>query len=476
MSRSQEARAVTRPAPYKGDPMLNPCSADIPVSEVSIASLGQAKVPSPLPYVHMMDCGHTTLCLDQEHGEDLESSHTLVFETAGPRSRLYFDPGKTKCAIVTCGGLCPGLNDVIRSIVLTAYHAYNTPSVLGIRYGLEGFIPSFRHKVMELTPASVEHIHQFGGTLLGSSRGPQSPSEIVDALERLNISVLFVIGGDGSMKAAQAINREVRERNIRISIIGIPKTIDNDISFVPQSFGFDTAVDKATEAIRCAHVEAVGVVNGVGLVKLMGRESGFIAAQAALALREANFVLIPEAPFRLEGEGGLLPALEKRLAERSHAVIIAAEGAGQHLLEHSGARDLSGNPVLGDVGALLKEAISGYFSARHIPVSLKYIDPSYIIRSVPANANDRVYCGFLGQHAVHAAMAGRTGMVVAKIMDRYVHIPLEFVTRTRRKVNVRSGLWRAVLESTGQGELAGMFPAEADTCAAAGPGLGTVVA
>ena len=427
------------------------------VREIPIATLGPAKIPSPLPYGEMLDTDRILLSLNREYDEDLDAGQTLVFEEAGPRKELYFDPGKTKCAIVTCGGLCPGLNDVIRSIVLEAHHAYNTPSVLGIRYGLEGFIPSCHHNVMELTPASVEHIHQFGGTLLGSSRGPQDPVEIVDALERLNVSILFVIGGDGSMKAASTIAQEVRKRNIRISVIGIPKTIDNDINFIPQSFGFDTAVDKATEAIRCAHVEAVGMPNGIGIVKLMGRESGFIAAQASLALREANFVLVPEAPFQLMGRGGLLPALEERLKLRGHAVIIAAEGAGQHLIRHDDSRDASGNPVLADVGSLLRGAITDYFSGK-MPVNIKYIDPSYIIRSVPANANDRVYCGFLGQHAVHAAMAGRTEMVVAKLMEHYVHIPLELVTKKRRRLNIRSGLWRAVLESTGQGELAGMLP------------------
>ena len=430
---------------------------------IAIDSLGEAKIPTPLHYRDMVEAP-TPLILGREYAEEdrlEEEPHckTFLFETAGPRRQLYFDPGKTKCAIVTCGGLCPGLNDVIRAIVLEAYHAYNTPSVLGIRYGLEGFIPACHHPVMELTPSSVEHIHQFGGTLLGSSRGPQDPAEVVDALERLNVSVLFVIGGDGSMKAARAISREVQKRTIRISVIGIPKTIDNDINFVPQSFGFDTAVDKATEAISCAHVEAVGAVNGIGIVKLMGRESGFIAAQAALSLREANFVLIPEAPFQLSGEGGLLPALEQRLKKRGHAVIVAAEGAGQHLMHQDTSHDRSGNPVLADVGLLLKDSITNYFRDR-MPVSLKYIDPSYIIRSVPANANDRVYCGFLGQYAVHAAMAGRTNMVVAKIMDRFVHIPLELVTRKRRKLDIRSSLWRAVLESTGQATLLGMLPPE----------------
>ena len=431
----------------------------IPVREIPIATLGQAKIPSPLPYGNMINTGKVMLSLSHEYDEDIDTHQTLLFEEAGPRQDLYFDPGKTKGAIVTCGGLCPGLNDVIRAIVLEAYHAYNTPSVLGIRYGLEGFIPSYSHNVMELTPASVEHIYQFGGTLLGSSRGPQEPSEIVDALERLNVSVLFVIGGDGSMKAASAIAKEVRQRNIRISIIGIPKTIDNDINFVPQSFGFDTAVDKATEAIGCAHVEAVGTPNGIGIVKLMGRESGFIAANASLSMREVNFVLVPEVPFSLYGERGLFPALEKCLAAHSHAVLAVAEGAGQDLLsEHETRCDASGNKALGDITGFLRAKIAEYFSAKKIPYYLKYIDPSYMIRSVPANANDRLYCGFLGQHAVHAAMSGKTGMVVANIMDKFVHLPLELVTRKRRTMSVRSDLWQSVLETTGQGDVMGTSP------------------
>ncbi|HIU17180.1 MAG TPA: ATP-dependent 6-phosphofructokinase [Candidatus Avidesulfovibrio excrementigallinarum] len=427
---------------------------------IEVPRLGEPNVESSLACGAFLDETFTNLCLDRHQATDLESPRSLVFEAAGPRRKLYFDPGKTKCAIVTCGGLCPGLNDVIRAIVLEAHYAYGAPSVLGIRYGLEGFIPEYRHNVMELTPQVVEHIHQFGGTVLGSSRGPQDFAAIVDALERMNISILFVIGGDGSMKAAQAIHDEVSRRNIRIAVVGIPKTIDNDINFVPQSFGFDTAVDKATEAISSAHVEATGTFNGIGLVKLMGRESGFIAAQAALALRDVNFVLVPEAPFELEGPRGLLAAIKRRLEERGHAVILTAEGAGQHLLQSSGQHDASGNLVLGDIGEFLCKRITEYLKAEKIRFSLKYIDPSYLIRSVPANPNDRVYCGFLGQYAVHAAMAGRTGMVVSKIMDRYVHVPLDLVTRKRRTMNVHSGLWRSVLESTGQWEIAGMYPSD----------------
>ncbi len=429
---------------------------------MEIASLGPTKMPSSLPYRDWADDKKINIYVDADFSSEISEPTLLGFEAAGPRKNLYFDPTRAKCAIVTCGGLCPGINDVIRSLVLQAHHAYQVPGILGFRYGLEGFISSYKHKVQEMTVGSVGEIHLFGGTTLGSSRGPQSPEAIVDTLERMNISILFIIGGDGTMKAAASISREIQARNLRISVIGIPKTIDNDINFVPKSFGFDTAVDIATEAIQSAHTEAMCAHNGIGLVKLMGRESGFIAAMATLALKEVNFVLIPEAPFTLHGEGGLLPALHKRLAARKHAVIVVAEGAGQHLLKEEAAKkgdtDASGNYKLGDITSYLKKEIKSYLTEMKMDHVLKAIDPSYMIRSVPANANDRVYCGFLGQHAVHAAMAGRTHMVIAKVQDHFVHLPLDMVTRSRRKLNIQSPVWRAVIESTGQGDLKGMMP------------------
>ncbi len=422
-----------------------------PVEFGRIDRVGEARVPTPVPGPYMGDVPRPFFLDEENCGEDAPDGSSVFLEGAGPRERLYYDPGKVKCAIVTCGGLCPGINDVIRAIVMQACHGYGAASVLGIRYGLEGFIPACRHDVMELTPLSVSDIHSFGGTVLGSSRGPQDAGEIVDALERLNVSMLFVIGGDGSMKAASAIWGEVFRRGLHISVIGIPKTIDNDINFIPKSFGFDSAVDTAATVLRCAHTEALGTHNGVGLVKLMGRESGFIAAQSTLSLGIVNFVLVPEAPFALEGEGGLLGELEKRLARRGHAVIVAAEGAGQHLMgDRERGTDASGNPLLRDVGAFLQARIREHFARRGLPLYLKYIDPSYIIRSVPANSNDRVYCGFLGRHAVHAAMSGRTNMVVAKFFDHFVHLPLPLVTRRRRRLDVRGNYWRSVLESTGQ--------------------------
>ncbi|GFK92377.1 ATP-dependent 6-phosphofructokinase [Fundidesulfovibrio magnetotacticus] len=433
--------------------------------DTRIPVLGPAKVESPLTYCHFVsDEQRVPIRLSPEDLDDGSQESDVLFEPAGPRDTIYFDSSKVKAAIVTCGGLCPGINDVIRAIVMEARHNYNVAATLGIRYGLQGFIPEYGHQIMELDHRNVSNIHEFGGTILGSSRGPQKPEDIVDALERSNIGVLFVIGGDGTLKAARKIYEEVTRRGTRISVIGVPKTIDNDISLVTQSFGFDTAVEKATEAIRCAHTEAIGAKNGIGLVKLMGRESGFIAAQATLALKEVNYVLVPEDPFELHGEHGLLPALERRLADRRHAVIVVAEGAGQHLLRQSGQTDASGNLVLGDVAKLLTSEIGAYLGERGMPHTIKYIDPSYIIRSVPANANDRVYCGFLGQFAVHAAMAGKTGMVVSKVYGRFVHLPFDLVTRRRKKLDLTSDYWRAVLESTGQFAISPMSKKGSPAC------------
>ncbi len=418
-----------------------------------ITRLGACKIPSNFPGPFTSEDKITLPLTSDIIGKNAKETTYLDFELAGPREYVYFDPNKTKCAIVTCGGLCPGINDVIRSIVMSCHHTYNVASVLGIRYGLEGFIPKYKHQVIELTPTSVTDIHNFGGTILGTSRGPQNPEEIVDTLERMNINILFVIGGDGSMKAAKKITEEVESRNHKMVVIGIPKTIDNDINFVTQSFGFETAVDAATHALECAHTEATCAKNGIGLVKLMGRESGFIAAQATLSYSVVNFLLIPEAPFKLHGKNGLLSELENRLEKRGHAVIVAAEGAGQHLLEGTGQVDPSGNLLLGDIGTYLSNEIKKYLKNKNISHTLKLIDPSYIVRSVPANSGDRVYCGFLGRYAVDAAMAGKTSVVIAKLMDKFVHIPLDIVTMGRRTLDISSPYWKNVLRATGQSDL-----------------------
>ena len=378
----------------------------------------------------------------------------LSFEKAGPRQKIYFDPKKVKCAIVTAGGLCPGLNDVIRSIVLELYHIYGVENVIGIPYGYQGFIPQYGHRVIDLTPEKVSYIQELGGTILSSSRGQYKIEEIVDALQQLNINILFTIGGDGTLRGAQGISREIGKRGLITSVIGIPKTIDNDISWVEKSFGFETAVEDASKVLRSAHVEAVGAPRGIGMVKLMGRNSGFIAASAALASREVNFVLIPEPDFDLEGPGGLLAALENRLEKRGHAVIVVAEGAGQqYLADLPQTKDPTGNIRLKDIGIYLSERIQRHFAEKNSEINLKYIDPSYIIRSQPANSNDRIFCGFLGQNAVHAGMAGRTNMLISLWNNEYIHLPIRTAVAQRKRVDLMGNMWMSVLESTGQPSL-----------------------
>jgi 6-phosphofructokinase 1 len=433
--------------------------ADEDEIDTTIKTLGDARIESPLMKRAM------TCFVTDESRVLLRASYAAVehwqrtglaksFELAGPRHLLYFDPTKTRCAIVTCGGLCPGINDVIRSIVLTLNYGYGISSAVGIRYGLRGFIPSYELPIMELTPAAVDRIHEYGGTILGSSRGNQPVEEIVDAMVRMNINILFMIGGDGTFRAAVDIQREIEKRALKIAIVTIPKTIDNDIYLVSKTFGFETAVEMACDAIRCAHTEAVGAPNCIGLVKVMGRHSGFIAAAATHALREVNFCLIPESDFDLEGGNGLLKAVERRLRQRSHAVILVAEGAGQkYVTGDKISRDASGNIKLGDIGLFLRDTFKEYFKKIGMEMVIRYIDPSYLVRSVPANVYDRLYCANLGQNAVHAAMAGKTGLMVSRWNDRYVHVPIKEAIKRRKQVNTSSRFWLSVLEATGQSSL-----------------------
>jgi 6-phosphofructokinase 1 len=432
--------------------------------DTTIPTLGVPKITSP---VHkwendshsrslvsdsnkvLLDINLNNLVKMVEDGKEFPS-----LELAGPRNKIYFDPSKLRCALVTCGGLCPGVNDIIRAIVLELFYGYGVRNIYGFRYGLQGFIPKYRHDTMDLKPETVVNIHEMGGSILGSSRGPQPVDEIVDSLERINIGILFMIGGDGTLMAATKITDAITERNLKISVVGIPKTIDNDIHMVSRSFGFDTAVDVATQAIKAAHNESAGYPKGIGLIKLMGRNSGFIAATAALAQQDVNFVLIPEVDFDLEGPCGLLAALEERLNLRGHAVIVVAEGAGQNYFDSTAdEHDESGNIRLKDIGPFLKDAILSYFSGKNIDVSLKYIDPSYMIRSLPANANDRVFCSFLGRDAVHAGMAGKTKLLIGHWNNHFVHIPMSASAGQRKNIDPKGKLWLSVLGATGQGIL-----------------------
>jgi 6-phosphofructokinase 1 len=418
--------------------------------DFSIERLGECRVPSPMTgarftgdderFLYHAQLREMKPWLDRD--EDPPS-----FEAAGPREKLFFDPSALACGIVTCGGLCPGLNDVIRSIVLSLHHHYGVRRVLGFRFGYEGLVARYGHAPLELTPASVGRINEMGGTILGSSRGPQDPAEMVDHLASLGIGILFAVGGDGTLRGAQRIAGEAKRRGLPLAVVGIPKTIDNDVSFVQKTFGFETAVTEARRAIYAANTEAEAARGGVGLVKLMGRDSGFIAAYAVLANSQVNYCLVPEVPFALER---FLADLSLRLERRGHAVIVVAEGAGQELMRQSAGRDASGNVKYGDIGLFLRDAIQAHFKTTGLAGSLKYIDPSYTIRSVPANPHDSAFCLLMGHGAVHAGMTGRTNMVVGFWNHRFTHVPISLATSRRKTIDPEGGLWSAVLASTGQ--------------------------
>ena len=440
-------------------------SRDLTPADLAIADLGPCKYPSPVAGIlgerAMHYVGEADKVLLDDRLSFLGTHRGLIaempaFELAGPRDRIFFDPAKMTCGIVTCGGLCPGLNNVVRGIVLELWHSYGARKILGFRFGYEGLTPTYGHEPMVLDNKVVSRIHHMGGTLLGSSRGKQDAVENVSYLEQLGVDILFVIGGDGTIRGAMAIADEIKRRKRKIAVVGIPKTIDNDIQFIDRSFGFETAFSEAVTVIKSANVEANGARNGVGLVKLMGRHSGFIACHAALASTDANIVLIPEVKIALEGEKGLLRYLEKRLARSGHAVIVVAEGAGQELLADpaaggaSGGTDASGNAKFKDIGLFLRDRINAHFKEIKTELNLKYLDPSYHIRSVPASPSDSVYCWNMARNAVHAAMAGNTEMLIGRWHGRFVHVPMQLATRQRKEVDTHGDLWLSVIEATGQ--------------------------
>jgi 6-phosphofructokinase 1 len=418
--------------------------------DFSVMNLGECRIPSPMSGVRFVKEDDSVL-----YHSDIREIRRYIelgkepphLEEAGPRETIFFDPANLACGIVTCGGLCPGLNNVIRAIVMSLYHHYGVKKIYGFQYGYEGLSPKFGHKPIQLTPEVVVNIDQMGGTMLGSSRGNQDISEMVDTIEKMNIGILFTIGGDGTQRGALAIDEEARRRGIKLSVIGIPKTIDNDICYVQYTFGFETAVSEATRVTNAAHSEAKGARNGIGLVKLMGRDSGFIAAYATIVDGQVNFCLVPEVPFTLDG---LLKALKARLEKRKHAVIVVAEGAGQNLMETTGERDASGNIRYADIGIFLRDAIKEHFKKTGMEINLKYIDPSYTIRSVPANPHDSALCLLFGHNAVHAGMAGRTGIFIGFWNQRFTHVPISLAVSERKKIDPEEWVWNSVVSSTGQ--------------------------
>ncbi len=427
--------------------------------DFSVETLGECKVRSPIELSHEHGDFRATYVKDTSYVRNLvnvfeddkgdANDMSNLMEKAGPRENIYFNPAHVTAGICTCGGLCPGLNDVIRAVVRCLWNRYGVRRIRGIRFGYKGFFTEQGFNTVDLNPDNVDTIHKIGGSFLGTSRGGgDRVTDIVDSIERLNINVMFIIGGDGTQRGALDIANEIDRRGLKIAVVGIPKTVDNDLQFIDRSFGFETAVQKATQAINSCHMEAHSQINGIGLVKLMGRESGFIATAAAIASHEANFCLIPEVPFDMDGPNGFLAHLQERLEKRHHAVIVVAEGAGQELLTTTNQTDASGNKKLADIGIFLRDKITEYFANKSFHINLKYIDPSYEVRASVTTANDSIYCERLGNNAVHAAMAGKTKIVIGLVHDKYVHIPITMATLKRNTVDPESSLWRDCLDAT----------------------------
>ncbi len=415
---------------------------------MKIASLGEARFDSPLQRFVSDTASVPAHIVRDPAGPEREQ---FWFELAGPRRKLFFEPAHTRAGIVTCGGLCPGLNNVIRSLFLELHHFYKVKEVLGFRQGYAGLDPARGLEPLRLDSEMVDDIHTEGGTILDTSRGPVDTKIAIDNLVQRGINLLFTIGGDGTQRGGHDLFQEARRRNHPLAVVGIPKTIDNDVPFVTRTFGYLTAVEESARVLKCAHTEAHAVHNGVSIVKLMGREAGFIAAGATVASQDVNFTLVPEVPFALNGPGGFLNALKDRLLRRAHAVIVVAEGAGQDLMPAgTRGRDASGNIKLNDIGLFLRHHIESFFKAQKIPASIRYFDPSYIIRSVPADSEDAVLCDLYARNAAHAAMAGKTGLIIGYLHDHFVHVPIDILGREKKRLDPNSSIWRAVLAATGQ--------------------------
>jgi len=417
-------------------------------SGIKVSTLGKARFSSPLQR-WVDDRERVPARIVRTTGNKAKVDR--LFELAGPRAKLFFDPRRTRAGIVTCGGLCPGLNDVVRSLFIELHRAYGVKEVLGFRWGYQGLDPQPGGEPLMLTPASVDGIHLQGGTLLGTSRGPVDLRRAVDNLIRRRVNILFTIGGDGTQRGGNDLFLEAKRRKYPLAVVGVPKTIDNDVPFVTRSFGYLTAVQEAAKVLERAHTEACSVQNGIALVKLMGRHAGFLAAGATVANQDVNFTLVPEVPFQLEGKKGFLNALEKRILKRGHAVVVVAEGAGQELLgEAPDERDASGNLRLKDIGLFLRERIERWFKLRNIPIVVRYFDPSYFVRSSPANSEDSILCDLFARNAVHAAMAGKTGLVIVYLHDRFIHVPIGLLATQSKRLEPDSPAWSAALATTGQ--------------------------
>jgi 6-phosphofructokinase 1 len=447
----------------------------------------------------------------------------LTFAEAGPRNMLRF-PGHhkklLKVGVLVSGGIAPGINAVISGIV-QRHVLYHTPQitdlrvpgktprsytlqVFGFRNGFAGLLAGDDVTVLydsdspdEKLRAHLRRIANRGGSEIGTSRYDDLLStadpdkrekdldQVAENLANRHFDILYVIGGDGSMRAAHATWKRSRDNGKSLSVIGVPKTMDNDILWVWQSFGFLSAVEKAREALQQLHTEATSNPR-LCVVQLFGSDSGFVVSHAALASGVCDAALIPEVPFTMKK---LADYITERLSKRfrpgaggqsPYGMIVMAETAVPQ-----DAEDYLSDPEV-DLDENEKAAIQAFVSKgcrvhgqtpdelrtgglkvvsrvlqkriREMKVDDAYWadfrvftnEPRHLLRAIPPSASDVAFGQRLGVLAVDNAMAGYTDFMISQWMTEYVLVPLDLVVLGRKRVPPNGIFWKSVVASTGQ--------------------------
>ncbi|MGA7341196.1 MAG: 6-phosphofructokinase [Terracidiphilus sp.] len=447
--------------------------------------------------------------LDARGRAEADGAVDLSLPEARPRTHLRYplQPGAMLgIGILVSGGIAPGINAVIDGIVLrhSLYHARqcargrrHSIEILGYREGFKGLLRPGVHP-QRLNSAAIRGVVEIGGSYLGTSRadellpgtGPNRNAKLEAAIGRLQndgVHILYVIGGDGSMSCAHALWHYARRKGYELSVVGIPKAMDNDILWVWQSFGFLSAVEEARQAILHMHTE-VSSNPRVGIVQLFGSDSGFIASHAGYSTA-CDLVLIPEDPMTMDD---IVTHISERLTDRfgngqdiagPYALVVMAETAlpadARKYIDDPrvglsegkrGEKEAlksfldNGRRVRGQtpdelrtaglkiVSRVLQDRIQQELEPREYWRDFRVItnEPRHLIRSIPPSVTDVIFGERLGALAVDNAMAGYTDFMVSQWLTEFVLVPLPLVVLGRKRVPTNGIFWKSVLSKTGQ--------------------------
>lgn len=345
-----------------------------------------------------------------------------------------------RIGVLTGGGDCPGLNAVIRAVVKSAINEYGW-EVLGIEDGFEGLIQS--GKARPLTLADVRGILPRGGTILGTTNRANPfhyevekdgevkvfdvSDDVVRHAEVLGIDVLVVIGGDGSL----AIANELMGKGLKV--VGVPKTIDSDLQKTVITFGFDTAVNTAMEALDKLHTTAESH-HRVIILEVMGRNVGWIALKGGIA-GGADIILLPEIPYDIEVVAAKIGERYRRGAKFS--IVVVSEGArpvgGEAV--YQARREVGGVPRLGGIGEVLAEQLR-----QRTQAEIRVTVLGYLQRGGSPTAFDRLLASRFGAMAVHLIAEGKLGHMVALESEHVVSVPIGEVVGEQKHVPLTSDI------------------------------------